>query len=122
MTEFELHQLIIQSRWEFDRASIMILLLSAVVCVLSRLRSDGLSTKLRWGLSALTLVGGLYFFLRGWAAMRRFFYQSQILDSLDPVYWHGFAPLQLPTLFARLSFLIICLGIALLFVHSSKRA
>ncbi len=121
MTEYELHKLLIESRWEFDRASIIVLLLSLSVCFLCRLRSDGLPTNLRWGLTALTLSGGVYFFLRGAAAIRRFLNQSQLLETLDPTYWHGFVPLQLPTLIARVSLLVICLAITLLFVHSTKR-
>ncbi len=121
MTEFELHQLLIRSRWEFDRASIMVLVLSLSVCALCRLRSDGMSARLRWGLTALTLVGSAYFFLRGAAAIRRFLHQSQILESLEPLYWHGFVPLQFPTLIARVSLFVACIVIALLFIHSTKR-
>ena len=121
MDEFELHQLIVQSRWEFDRASIMIFVLCVSVCLLCRVGQNRLSPALRWGLTALTLTGSFYFLIRGFAAMRRFFNQGQILQNLEPVYWHGYLPIQMPTLIARLSFLIACVVVALMFIRTAKQ-
>ena len=120
MTEFEIHQLIIGSRWEFDRASIMIFILCASVGLISATARNGLSAVARRALFWATLLGTGYFFIRGFAAMRRFAIQNGLLKDVDAQFVHSFPAVQFPTLGLRLAFLIACVTLAIVLINSNK--
>ena len=120
MTEFEIHQLIIGSRWEFDRASIMIFVLCASVGLISATARNGLNLVARRALFWTTLLGTGYFFIRGFAAMRRFALQNGLLSDIDAHFIHSFPAVQLPTLGLRLAFLAACLIVAIVLINSNK--
>ena len=120
MTEFEIHQLIIGSRWEFDRASIMVFVLCTVVGLISVCAKNGLNSMVRGALTLMTLIGTGYFFIRGFAAIRRFILQNELLKDIDAQFVHSFPAVQLPTVLLRVAFLVSCVVVALVLINANK--
>ena len=113
MTEFELQQLLLASRYEFDATTAFMTLLGFMVIALSRLP---FTRRERQSLTTLYLLVQSFCVIRIVAAIVRFGTQSALLTAMDTSYHPGNAWLQLPTVVIRVVLVaaLIYLGVRFL--------
>jgi len=110
MSEAEIHQLIANSRAEFDLATVFFVFLHLVYIYFALSIKNLEPFQVKW-LSISCGVIAVFIILRIAAAMVRFGHQTLLLESLNPDYTHTFILLQAPTLIGRL---IILFGLPIL--------
>lgn len=119
MSEFEIHQLIVGSRYEFDLATLIYMVWALAFIVLCR--SDDKS----WSIPGASLLGGLYLAgaaliaLRCVAAVIRSIKQTALLEGTAHQFDFANPAVQLPTLVLRLLLAIIA-PVAVIYFLSKK--
>jgi len=104
MTEFEVHQLIANSRTEFDLGTVFFVFINLVYIVLAVSKRDLAPFQIRWLCISCGVIS-TFVIMRIIAAIIRFIDQSRFLESMNPDYTHTFLLLQFPTLIGRLTIL-----------------
>lgn len=118
MSEFEVHQLIVGSRYEFDLATLIYLLWALAFIFLCRTDSKP------WKLPGALLVGGFYLTgaafiaLRCVAAIIRSIKQTALLDQTAHQFDFANPAVQLPTLVLRLVLAVVAPIVVIYFVSA----
>ena len=114
MTEFEIQQLLIQSRWEFDVATYLFIFSSLSFMAIGtglKVFHDSLNNKV---LQLSYLIVSLFFMIRAYAAIIRGQKLGGLLVEMDPVFEFWNPALQSPTWYIRwATFLIVLITIVL---------
>lgn len=120
MTEFEIQQLLIQSRWEFDVPNYVFIFLSLACIVMGSIKG-GFQHKLELRLLQLIyLLSSLFLIIRSYAAIIRGQKLGGLLVQMDPVFEFWNPSLQSPTWYLRLGTWIVLL-VATLFILERKQ-
>lgn len=120
MSEFELHQLIQAARYEFDLASVALVLVSlGFVLIAQNRRSDWSARTTKLVTWAYGITGALIL-IRIVASMVRFGKLNLLLEANDPSFVVSFAPLQVPTLMLRISFIIATVVMTMHFIKAPQ--
>ncbi len=119
MSEYEIHQLVIESRWEFGVPTLAILFVSMGYMAVGVWRTgglDALSVRLLQ-LSYVAIVALLA--LRGYAAVIRAIKLTAVLRQSIPhiQFDYMYPAIQYPTVVLRLATLVILLGVTLFMLN-----
>lgn len=101
MTEFELHQLIIASRAEFDTATVVVFTINLVFCVIALWKVEQLDTSQIRALSFIHLTMTILFTMRAISAIVRFGWLNLELNELDEIFNPTMPFMQIPTVIFR---------------------
>ena len=118
MTEYELHQLILASRAEFDIATLAMLFASLGFIIVAHQGSALWSTFSRKLFLYSYLVVSSLIMIRTIASIVRFGKLNLILQSGDPEFLVSNATLQLPTALLRLGFFILVFWLTISIVNN----
>ncbi len=120
MTEFEVQQLIVGSRYEFDFATLAYMAWALAFIFLSR-RSDAPWDKTTYRLATLLyLTGAGFIAIRCLASMLRGLKQNMLLAEMTHQFEVANPAVQYPTLIFRLAIYIVPLIVALHFLRQKK--
>ena len=123
MDEYQINQLMVAMRAEFDGATALYVLFSLAIMALVSFVSE--QRESRWNANISSWLYGFYaviaafIVIRGAAAIVRFAELSALLASMDPTYHPGFLPLQLPTVILRLVLLIVTTTVTIKFMRAT---
>lgn len=117
MSEFELHQLAISSRYEFDIATIVYMAWTAVFLFMCRDRAERWSRGLGLWVAALYVIGCALIAVRCIAAMNRYGKELALLAEYPSISIIMNPGLQTSTLVFRIGFFVIATMIALHFIR-----
>ncbi len=120
MTEYELHQLIVHTRAEFDQPTFLLIVLSVAFIALGIFRANRLTAVQVRVLQLLYLSMAGFLWLRAYAAIVRLRKLSAELRELETVFDYANVSLQITTYFSRISLLVICLAATIYFLNVAK--
>ena len=118
MSEFEVHQLLIAQRAEFDIATLTYVAVSGFFIALAILSKSNWEQRTRRLIFVTYLLISAFIVIRIAASIVRFGKLSIILESMDPEFWVSNITLQAPTLILRVAVIIVT---AWLTVHIINR-
>ena len=122
MSEYELHQLAIVSRFEFDVATLVYMAWAAAFLFLCRDRTERWSRKAGWSVAALYTFGCGILLVRCIAAMVRYGKELALLRSFDSLaILSNPGGLWLTTLIVRYTFLALATVVPLYFIFLKSR-
>ncbi|HKX80587.1 MAG TPA: hypothetical protein VJM34_18930 [Novosphingobium sp.] len=117
MTEFELHQLALVSRYEFDIATVVYMAWTVVFLFLCRDRTERWSRGLGLSVAALYVIGCALIAVRCIAAMNRYGKELALLAKHPSIAIIMNPGLQTSTLVFRVGFFVIASMVALHFIR-----
>ena len=122
MSEFEIQQLIIASRWEFDVPTLVLIFVSmgGMSVGITRPQSLPVLSVRLLQIAFLIVVGFLY--IRAFAAIVRLRKVSYLLIENEPAFEYWNISIQMPTFWLRNALFIMVPLITLLLLERSKRA
>ncbi len=124
MSEFEIHQLVIESRWEFAVPTLALVFVSMGFMAVGIWRPGGLD-RLSVRLLQLTyLVLAAFLFIRGYAAVLRAIKLTAVLRETIPNMQFDYMnpAVQTPTLVLRLGALVLLLVVTLFLLNRAVRS
>ena len=122
MTEYELHELVVATRAEFDQPTFLLIVLSAAFIYLGLQRPAELPALQVRLLQLLYSVIAGFLWLRTYAAIVRLRKLSAELRELEPVFDYANASLQVATYFSRMAMIVICVAVTLYFLERAREA
>ena len=117
MSEFELHQLILASRAEFDIATAIMLATSLGFIVIAQLRTVKWSVYARVMVIVTYVVASALIFIRTIASIVRFAKLNALLEAGDPAFIVTNLSLQLPTVALRLVLFVSLFLVTVYFLY-----
>lgn len=117
MTEFELHQVLIHTRAEFDQPTFLLVFLSVGFITIGLWQTGRLPVFQVRMLQVLFVGITGFLWLRAYAAIVRLRKISAELRELETVFDYANPTLQIPTYFGRMSLWLLCLVVALYFLN-----
>ena len=120
MTEFEIHQLIVGSRYEFDFATVVYMGWSVAFIFLSRMDDRSWSPKTLRIATWLYLAGASFIVVRCVASMLRGIKQTGLLAQTTQQFDFANPLLQVPTLGFRIAIYVMATVAALHFIRSKR--
>lgn len=120
MAEYELQDLLIASRWEFDVPSLIFIFVSAAFMAIALgLKADRLSVRL---LQASYLVATVFLVIRTWAAIIRAQKLGGLVASSEPVFEFWNPAMQTPTLYIRIALFLVMTAATLLMLERAGKS
>ena len=120
MTEYELHELVVATRAEFDLPTFLLIVLSAAFVYLGLQRTAQLPVLPVRLLQLLYSAVAGFLWLRAYAAIVRLRKLSAELRELEPVFDYANASLQVTTYFSRMTMIVICVAVTLYFLERAR--
>ena len=117
MTEFEIQELLIASRWEFDVATYFFILVSTVFLAVALSRPGGLDKTAIRLLQLAYVVITAYLYIRTYAAIIRGQKLGGLLVQMDPVFEFWNPSLQQPTWYLRVATFILLTATTVFLLH-----
>jgi hypothetical protein len=115
VSEFEIPQLLIATRWEFDVTNLFFIVLSAFFVALGIFKEKALEPMVGRALQLGYVVVSLFLWLRTYAAIVRGQNLGRLLAELDPVFQIANPALQQPTWYLRIATFVV-MGVVTLYV------
>ena len=121
MTEFEVQQLLVATRWEFDVPTFFFVLVSMGFMAVGVFRPAALTAlNVRFLQIAYALISG-FMLLRCAAAIVRLKKLSVMLLEMDPTFEYWNRSLQMPTLYARIALFLVVFLLTLFLLNTARR-
>lgn len=121
MTEYELQNLIIATRWEFDIPTLFLVAVSIAYIAIGLWRSRSLSLLHVILLQISYLLIAAFMWVRAYAAIVRMLKVSNLLVESDPSFQYWNFAIQIPTYYSRMSLFFILTLITLFVLFGAWR-
>ena len=120
MTEYELQDLLISSRWEFDIPSIVFLLASLTIIVFAPgVKTDRFNIRL---LQRSYFVASLFLMIRTYAAIIRAQKLGALVAGSEPLFEFWNPAVQTPTLYIRIALFLVLIAATLIVLERTIQA
>ncbi len=120
MSEFELHQLMIASRWEFDYSTLVVCGIGFLFAIVALAFQGRLKASHSYLMMAMCLVPSAFFGFRAFAAIVRFVKIKREMGEMTLVFDPSYQALQTPTFYSRMFILVLVPLIAIYLLKTAQ--